>query len=64
MLEREEDDIRRVVESTTKPILVYSYTTPGPASVEALARLQLPWYPSPGRAARAARALVEAGGRG
>jgi acyl-CoA synthetase (NDP forming) len=63
-LEREEDEIRRVVASTTKPILVYSYTTPGPASVEALARLGLAWYPSPGRAARAARALVEAGARG
>jgi acyl-CoA synthetase (NDP forming) len=61
MLEREESDIRRVVASTTKPILVYSYTTPGPASVAALARLGLAWYPSPARAARAAAALVEAG---
>jgi acyl-CoA synthetase (NDP forming) len=63
MLEREEDDIRRVLASATKPILVYSYTTPGPASVAALARLGLAWYPSPARAARAAAALVEAGGR-
>jgi len=63
-LEREGDELRRVVASTTKPILVYSYTIPGPASVEALADLGLPWYPSPGRAARAARALVEAGARG
>jgi acetate---CoA ligase (ADP-forming) len=61
MLEREENDIRRVVASTTKPILIYSYTTPGPASVAALARLGLAWYPSPARAARAAAALVEAG---
>ncbi len=61
MLEREEDEIQRVVASTTKPILVYSYTTPGPASVAALARLGLAWYPSPARAARAAAALVEAG---
>jgi acetate---CoA ligase (ADP-forming) len=61
MLEREENDIRRVVASTTKPILVYSYTTPGPASVAALTQLGLPWYPSPARAARAAAALVEAG---
>jgi acyl-CoA synthetase (NDP forming) len=61
MLERESEDIRRVVASTTKPILIYSYTTPGPASVAALARLGLAWYPSPARAARAAAALVEAG---
>ncbi|HUJ64197.1 MAG TPA: CoA-binding protein [Acidimicrobiales bacterium] len=61
MLEREESDIRRVVASTTKPVLIYSYTTPGPASVAALARLGLAWYPSPARAARAAAALVEAG---
>jgi acetate---CoA ligase (ADP-forming) len=61
MLEREENEIRRVVASTTKPILIYSYTTPGPASVAALARLGLAWYPSPARAARAAAALVEAG---
>jgi acyl-CoA synthetase (NDP forming) len=60
MLEREENDIRRVVASTTKPILIYSYTTPGPASVAALARLGLAWYPSPARAARAAAALAEA----
>ena len=61
MLEREEAEIQRVVASTTKPILVYSYTTPGPASVAALVRLGLAWYPSPARAARAAAALVEAG---
>lgn len=61
MLEREHDDIRRIVESSTKPILVYSYTTPGPASIAALAALRLPWYPSPGRAARAAAALARAG---
>jgi acyl-CoA synthetase (NDP forming) len=60
MLEREENEIRRVVASTTKPILIYSYTTPGPSSVAALARLGLAWYPSPRRAARAAAALVEA----
>jgi hypothetical protein len=61
MLEREESDLRRVLASTTKPVLVYSYTTPGPASVAALTRLGLAWYPSPARAARAAVALVEAG---
>lgn len=63
VLEREHDDIRRVVESSTKPILVYSYTTPGPASIAALAELGLPWYPSPGRTASAAAALAQAGGQ-
>jgi acetyltransferase len=58
LLEREHDDIRGVLESTTKPVLVYSYTHPGPASVDALIRSGLAWYTSPARAARAARALV------
>jgi acyl-CoA synthetase (NDP forming) len=60
MLERERDDIARVVESSSKPILVYSYTTPGDKSIAALAALGLPWYPSPGRTARAAAALTAA----
>jgi hypothetical protein len=59
MLEREHDEIRGVLESTTKPLLVYSYTHPGPASVEALMQSGLAWYTSPARAARAARALVQ-----
>jgi hypothetical protein len=62
-LRREEAEIRRVVEAATKPILVYSYTNPGPASVEALAGLGLAWYPSPARAARAVQVLVAAGKR-
>jgi acyl-CoA synthetase (NDP forming) len=63
VLEREDAGIRDVLASTTKPVLVYSYTQPGPASVDALARSGLAWYPSPARAARAARALVpEPGG--
>jgi acetate---CoA ligase (ADP-forming) len=64
MLEREEAEIRHVLESTTKPVVVYSYTHPGEASVEALARLGLAWYPSPARAARAVGVLVEAARRG
>jgi acyl-CoA synthetase (NDP forming) len=64
MLEREEAEIGRVLESTTKPVVVYSYTAPGEASVEALARLGLAWYPSPARAARAVRVLVDAADRG
>ncbi len=62
-LRREEAEIRRVVEAATKPILVYSYTHAGPASVEALASLGLAWYPSPARVARAVRVLVDAGRR-
>lgn len=63
MLHREEAQIRRVLETVNKPILVYSYTHPGEASVEALVRLGLAWYPSPARAARAVRVLVDAGRR-
>jgi acyl-CoA synthetase (NDP forming) len=58
MLEREHAEIRAIVDGTTKPVLVYSYTQPGPASVDALVRSGLAWYTSPGRAAGAARALV------
>ncbi len=58
MLEREHDEIRAVVDGTTKPVLVYSYTEPGPASVDALIRSGLAWYTSPARTAEAARALI------
>ena len=61
MLHREEAEIRRVLENSDKPIVVYSYTHPGEATVEALARLGLAWYPSPARAARAVRVLVDVG---
>jgi acetate---CoA ligase (ADP-forming) len=63
ILQREEREIGRVVESTPKPVLVYSYTAPGDASVDSLARLGLAWYPSPARAARALGILVQAGRR-
>ena len=63
MLRREEAEIRRVLEASEKPIVVYSYTHPGEASVEALAELGVAWYPSPARAARAVRVLVDAGRR-
>jgi acyl-CoA synthetase (NDP forming) len=58
LLQREQAEIRGVLESTTKPLLVYSYTHPGPASVDALIRAGLAWYPSPARAARATCALL------
>jgi acyl-CoA synthetase (NDP forming) len=61
ILEREEAGIRDVLDGTAKPVVVYSYTHIGEASVEALARLGLAWYPSPARAARAVRTLMEAG---
>jgi acyl-CoA synthetase (NDP forming) len=57
-LQRERDEIAGVVASTTKPIVLYSYTTPGPASVDALINSGLAWYGSPARAARALRAVV------
>jgi acyl-CoA synthetase (NDP forming) len=63
MLRREEAEIRRLLASAPKPIVVYSYTHPGEASVEALAELGVAWYPSPARAARAVRVLVDAGRR-
>lgn len=62
MLAREETEIREVLENSTKPVLAYTYTRPGEASIEVLARLGLAWYPSPARTARALRTLVEAGG--
>jgi acyl-CoA synthetase (NDP forming) len=58
MLQREEKEIRRIVDSTTKPVLLYSYTHPGDASVDALVRSGLAWYPSPARAARALSVLA------
>lgn len=61
MLEREEDALRQVLGSTAKPVLIYTYTMPGEASIEAMSRLGLAWYPSPVRAARAARCLLTGG---
>lgn len=60
MLEREEDALREVLDGTDKPVLIYTYTLPGEASIEAMSRLGLAWYPSPVRAARAARSLLTA----
>lgn len=58
MLQREETQIRKVLERSAKPIVLYSYTRPGEASVEGLARLGLAWYPSPARTARALAGLL------
>jgi acyl-CoA synthetase (NDP forming) len=59
ILERELEDIRGVVASTAKPVVVYSYTHPGLASVEVLVRAGLAWYPSPARTARALCVLLD-----
>jgi acyl-CoA synthetase (NDP forming) len=61
MLESEESEIAAILAATTKPLLVYSYTSPGERSVELLAKLGLPWYPSPRRVARALAALESVG---
>jgi acyl-CoA synthetase (NDP forming) len=58
MLEREEDALRQVLQATTKPVLIYTYTRPGDASIEALARMGLAWYPSPARVAAALAVLL------
>ena len=61
MLEREETEIAAVLARSAKPVVVYSYTSPGDANVELLGRLGLPWYPNARRAARALAVLEAAG---
>lgn len=63
MLKREEAAIKGLLDGTSKPVVLYSYTAPGAESVEGLRRLGLAWYPSPARTARALAALVHAAGR-
>ncbi len=58
MLENEEMQIASILNSTDKPVLVYTYTRPGDASIDVLTRLGLAWYPSPQRVANALRALA------
>ena len=62
MLEREDSEIAAVLARSAKPVVVYSYTSPGDASLDLLGRMGLPWYPSPRRTARAL-ATLEAIGR-
>lgn len=61
MLEKEAAKLAAIVAETTKPVLVYTYTNPGDASVDLLVRLGMAWYPSPRRAATALAALHAAG---
>jgi acyl-CoA synthetase (NDP forming) len=63
MLDREETEIAAALARTAKPVVVYSYTSPGDATLDLLGRMGLPWYPSARRTARALAAL-DAAGRG
>lgn len=53
----EEDTLRRLLDDSGKPLVVYSYTQPSEESVEVLSRLGLAWFSTGHRAARALRAL-------
>jgi acyl-CoA synthetase (NDP forming) len=61
MLETEEEHIAAIIAATSKPVLIYTYTRPGDASVELLVRLGVPWYASPRRVACALAALEVVG---
>jgi acyl-CoA synthetase (NDP forming) len=56
-LRLEGEGLRRVAAAAGKPVVVYSYTRPGPESVELFTRAGLAWYPSARRAARVLAAL-------
>jgi acyl-CoA synthetase (NDP forming) len=60
MLDREETEIAAVLARSAKPVVVYSYTSPGDTNLDLMGRLGLAWYPSARRAARALAALVAA----
>jgi acetate---CoA ligase (ADP-forming) len=61
VLERERDDLERVLASATVPVVLYSRTQPSPDSIELLQEMQLPWTRTPRRAARLLAGLVAAG---
>ncbi len=56
-LRLEGEGLRRVAAASGKPVVVYSYTRPGPESVELFSEAGLAWYPSARRAARVLAAL-------
>ena len=60
LLRREGAGLSAAAAELSLPVLLYSYTAPGAESTEILRGLQLAWYTSPRRAARALRALVPA----
>lgn len=58
-LEHEAVRIRELVAASGKTLLVYSYTRPHSRSIELLRELDLAWFTSTGRTARALRALLD-----
>jgi acyl-CoA synthetase (NDP forming) len=48
----EGEALRQTVSAQAKPVVVYSYTRPGPESVDLLREAGLAWFPSARRAAR------------
>jgi acyl-CoA synthetase (NDP forming) len=60
VLRREGAALQAAAAELSLPVLIYSYTAPGAESAEILRGLQMAWYTSPRRAARALRALAGA----
>jgi acyl-CoA synthetase (NDP forming) len=58
-LARHADRIGELVQATTKPVVIYSYTRPAPVNVRLLADLGLSWFPSATRTARALALLAD-----
>ncbi len=56
-LRLEGEGLRAVAAAAGKPVVVYSYTRPGPESVQLFSEAGLAWYPSARRAARVLAAL-------
>jgi acyl-CoA synthetase (NDP forming) len=61
ILDREADAVEELIREAAKPIVVFTYTIPGQASIDLLARLRLPWATSPGRVARMIKQLTRRG---
>src|ERR1700733_14086886 len=55
IMERDYDDLERLVSETVKPIFVYTYTEPVPQNRRMFRDLGLPMYPSSARCVRAMR---------
>lgn len=56
----EQDQLKAIVQGSSKPIVLYSYTVPALECVERLAYIGVPWFPSPARLAGALSALLAA----
>jgi acetyltransferase len=59
VLRREGDALRRLCASSTRPLVVYSYTQPSPESIKLLSEFGLAWFTSSRRTAAAVRALCD-----